>query len=479
MHKPIQFESIGLSFSHKTCFADFTGQIPYGSRIAIIGCNGSGKSSLLKMLAGLIQPSDGDIYLPKNLRVGYVSQIIESFDSVSGGQRFNKALTQALALDPSILMLDEPTNHLDRHNRQSLIRMLQAFAGTLIMVTHDVELLQASVDCIWHIEDRQIHVFSGCYNDYMRELKHQRAAIETELADLNRQKHQAHENLMQEQARAKSSRARGEKHIQQRKWPTIVSESKARNAQETSGRKKSAINYKKQELTERLSSLHRPDIMQPKFSLEGVVSNQTLVTIRDGRVGYAGNPIILQDISLSIKACERIAIQGNNGSGKSTLIKAILDDKLVIKQGDWITPNSQDIGYLDQHYGTLSPDKTVLETISFLLPEQPHAEIRKHLNDFLFRKNEEVEAKISTLSGGEKARLSLAQIAAFSPKLLILDEMTNNLDLTTRDHVIQVLKDYPGAMMVISHDSDFLNAIGVNDWYALLNGRLRFTQNGW
>ena len=99
------------------------------------------------------------------------------------------------------------------------------------------------------------------------------------------------------------------------------------------------------------------------------------------------------------------------------------------------------------------------------------------MNDFLFSKNEEIEARVSTLSGGEKARLSLAQIAAFTPKLLILDEMTNNLDLTTRDHVIQVLKGYPGAMMVISHDLDFVTAIGVNDSYNLSNGTLRFAQS--
>ena len=477
MHKPVQFKNLSFSLTHKTCFSDFDGQILYGSRIAIIGSNGCGKSTLLKILLGRIQPTDGDIHLPKDLIVGYLPQVIESFDDLSGGQRLNSALTQALALNPSILMLDEPTNHLDRHNRQSLIRMLQAFTGTLIMVTHDVELLQATVDRIWHIEDGQIHVFSGCYDDYMRELGHQRVTIEKELADLNRQKQQAHKNLMKEQIRAKSSRVRGEKNTQQRKWPTIVSESKARNAQETSGRKKSAINNKKQELTERLSSLHRPEIIQPKFSLQGVASNQTLVTIHDGCVGYVGNPMILQDISLSIKACDRIAIQGNNGSGKSTLIKAILGDKLVITLGDWITPNSQDIGYLDQHYGTLSPDKTVMETISCLLPEQPYAEIRRHLNDFLFRKNEEIEARVSTLSGGEKARLSLAQIAAFTPKLVILDEMTNNLDLATRDHVIQVLKGYPGAMMVISHDLDFVTAIGVTDSYNLSNGTLRFAQS--
>lgn len=101
-----------------------------------------------------------------------------------------------------------------------------------------------------------------------------------------------------------------------------------------------------------------------------------------------------------------------------------------------------------------------------------YTETRKHLNDFLFRKNEEVDALVSTLSGGEKARLSLAQIAAITPKLLILDEMTNNLDRETRTHVIQVLQDYPGAMIVISHDCDFLNAINVTDGYEIKDGLL-------
>ena len=105
----------------------------------------------------------------------------------------------------------------------------------------------------------------------------------------------------------------------------------------------------------------------------------------------------------------------------------------------------------------------MLETIADLVPHLPHTEIRRHLNDFLFRKNEEVNALVSTLSGGEKARLSLAQIAAKTPKLLILDEITNNLDLETKEHVMQVLKAYPGAMIIISHDADFLEEIGISE----------------
>jgi ATPase subunit of ABC transporter with duplicated ATPase domains len=118
---------------------------------------------------------------------------------------------------------------------------------------------------------------------------------------------------------------------------------------------------------------------------------------------------------------------------------------------------------LDQHYGTLSPEKTVLETIAELVPTWTHIEVRRHLNDFLFRKNEEVNSLVAQLSGGEKARLSLAQIAAKTPKLLILDEITNNLDLETKEHVAQVLRAYPGAMIIISHDADFLEGIGISE----------------
>ncbi len=386
MHKPIQFQNLSLSFPHKTCFADFSGQITYGSRIAMIGRNGSGKSTLLKWFAGLIDPFGGEIKYPTEWRVGYVPQLIDAFDSFSGAQRFNKALTEALSLSPDILMLDEPTNHLDCNNRRSLVRMLRAFEGTLIMVTHDIELLNATVETIWHIDNGRVAVFSGCYDDYQRELMIQRVAITDELADLNRKKEQAHHALMQEQARAKSSRIQGEKHIQQRKWPTIVSDAKARNAQETSGRKKRSINHKKQELIERLSECQVPEIIQPKFSLNGIESNQTLVTISGGVVGYEGNLPILQNLSLSSKSRERIAIQGHNGSGKSTLVKAILGDNSIIRQGEWILPRSQEIGYLDQHYGTLSQDMTVFDTLSVLLRDRSYLDIRKHLNDFYFVK---------------------------------------------------------------------------------------------
>jgi ATPase subunit of ABC transporter with duplicated ATPase domains len=285
-----------------------------------------------------------------------------------------------------------------------------------------------------------------------------------------------HHDLMKEQKRAAKSKAKGQKSIDQRKWPTVVSNAKAGRAEETSGRKKSAIDHKKKDLTERLSNLHLPEIIMPKFSLNSPdIGDRTIISISDGSIGYAEQEPLLQKISLSISSRDRIAIQGDNASGKSTLIKAILDDACVIKSGNWHALKLSDIGYLDQHYGTLSAEKTVLETIAELVPTWSHIEVRCHLNDFLFRKNEEVNSFVAQLSGGEKARLSLAQIAAKTPKLLILDEITNNLDLETKEHVVQVLKAYPGAMIIISHEADFLNEIGVNAYFKISDGYSSFS----
>lgn len=455
MHKPIQIKDFNLSFPHKTCFENFSCQIPYGSRIAIIGRNGSGKSSLVKMIAAMC---DEDVV------VGYVPQVIADHANLSGGQRLNKAVTEALSLDPNVLLLDEPTNHLDNRNRKSLMRMLQNYPGTIIMVSHDKELLRQCTDILWHIDNGKVHIFSGNYDDYIRAIKLKRSSIEGELELLNRQKKDMHYKLMQEQQRSSKSKAKGQKSIDQRKWPTVVSHAKAGRAEETAGRKKSAIDKRKSDLAESLSNLRLPEIIVPKFSIEGSEAGRgVVIQISNGSVGYVESEPILYGISLSLQSSERIAITGDNGSGKSTLIKAILGDDSVCKTGDWHVIKREDIGYIDQHYGTLNPDKTVFETIADLAPQLPHAEIRCHLNDFLFRKNEEVNALVSNLSGGEKARLSLAQIAAKTPKFLILDEITNNLDLETKEYVVQVLKDYPGAMMIISHDPDFLEEIGISE----------------
>jgi ATPase subunit of ABC transporter with duplicated ATPase domains len=467
----IQINQLGISFAHKTCFDGFSTHVHGADRIAIIGQNGSGKSTLLKTLLNQVEPSGGSIHISDNVIFGYVPQVICEFETLSGGQRLNEALTQALSVSPNVLLLDEPTNHLDSYNRKSLMRMLRQYAGTLIVVTHDVEFLNTCIDTLWHIDNGKVHIFTGNYDDYMRETNIKRASIEGELSRLDRQKKDAHHALMKEQERAKKSNSRGEQSIRERKWPTIVSDEKARRAVETSGKKKKAIHNEKHDLLEKLSTLRLPEVITPKFSIKAAdISDRVLVSISDGSVGYKDNETVVQNINFSLTSKNRIALQGDNGSGKSTLIKGILGDQNIIKTGDWYVPN--DVGYLDQHHATLDTEKSVLETITELAPTWTHAEVRRYLNDFLFRKNEEVHAKIHQLSGGEKVRLSLAQIAAKTQKLLILDEITNNIDLSTKEHLLEFLNAYPGSFIIVCHDEGFLAKLNLDDVYAVRDNML-------
>lgn len=461
----IQLIDVSLYFSEKRCFEGFNYPIHAGERIALIGDNGSGKSCMLEIINQLVPPNDGFVKYSQQLTIGYVPQLLNCTATLSGAEQFNHALTQALASNPQVLILDEPTNHLDNKNRRSLMRLLEQFAGTLIIASHDVHLLRSQEYCFWHFNQNKITLFQGQFDHLQQQQDLEFQAINEELAHLQRQKKQNHLSLMQEQHRAKNSRQKGERSIQQSKWPTIVSGTKMLRGQETSGKKKKTLLHDKKLLGERLCQLDRQEEIIPQFELTSTKSTtKALVTITEGKAAYEQR-VILDHINLNITGQSRLSLCGPNGSGKSTLLKAIMGNNAVTKEGIWITPLLKDIGYLDQHYQWLSSEYSVFETIEICRPDWNHAQIRTHLNNFLFRKNEQINALVSTLSGGEKARLSLAKIAANPPRLLILDELTNNLDLKTRNHVITLLKKYPGPFIIISHDSDFLEQIGITEEY--------------
>ena len=457
MHGIIRIKNFSLSFPNKVCFEDFSAEIAFGDRIAIIGKNGSGKSSLLKMIADQNWNAD----------LAYVPQIIENFDSLSGGERFNKSLSLAIGKNPSILLLDEPTNHLDLDNRKSLMRMLSSYYGTLIVVTHDEELLRNCVDILWHIDNRKVTVFKGNYDDYVRERRARCKSLSHQVQFLKRERKSMHEKLMKEQQRAAKSRASGEKKIANKKWMKSVADLKTMKAEKSQGRNSKNLDEKKQKLTEELNGMHMPEIIVPKFHLPfQKVEEETIVSVTDGEIGYS-ETVVASDINFSVISGEHITIVGKNGSGKTTLLKAIMGDPSVFKKGDWYVPKFSDIGYLDQHYDNLDSEKSAMEIISETSPTWTYAEIRKHLNDFLFRKNEEVNRAAKNLSGGEKARLSLARIAAKPPKLLILDEITNNIDLKTKNHVAEILQEYPAAMIIVSHDKAFLEKIKIDRYFEI------------
>ncbi len=463
-----QLRDLSLNFPHKSCFENFSTNIYSENRIALTGNNGAGKSMLLKILAGLDHPSSGTVTKIGHIQIGYIPQTIVSHNDLSGGERFNKALSQELAKQPDLLLLDEPTNHLDRKNRTSLIRMLQRYTGAVIAATHDEEFIRACADTIWHINQGKISVFTGDYDSYLAESAIKTQSILDEVNQLNNEKKNAHIALMKEQTRAKNSRMSGEKKLDNKRILKVKANQMRSDAEKKTGKRKEQLNEKRAALVTQLKNINKPEIVHLKFHLpHNSKTGGTLLHISGGSAGYGQNNII-SDINLILNAGDRLAIRGDNGSGKSTLVKAILSDSEVVTGGEWYLPPPEQCGYLDQHYSGLDPDKTVYEMARDKAPHMPEADLRSHLNDFLFKKNEEISNKISNLSGGEKARLSLALIALKTPSLLVLDEITNNVDLITKRYLSQIISRYPGTLIVISHEVSFLDEINITKCYDIL-----------
>lgn len=180
---------------------------------------------------------------------------------------------------------------------------------------------------------------------------------------------------MRERQRAAKSKRRGEKSIDQRKWPTVVSKSKTARAVETPGRKQSAIQARRKELDEDRRALRPPESVTPTFSFDAATRGErTLVAIRQGGVGYPGRAPVLHDVALTVGAHDRLALKGDNGSGKTTLVRAMLNDPRVWRTGDWMLPRAEEMAILDQHYAMLAPHQTALATIASMRPAWPEAQ---------------------------------------------------------------------------------------------------------
>ena len=459
----LKIHDISLQFKSNICFENFTSQIIQGEKIALIGNNGSGKSSLLKLLRREIEPINGCIESKSNLRIEYIDQIINGQSLLSGGEKFNKEFFQKIELNPDLLLLDEPTNHLDSDNKKTLLSIINSLPCAVIFATHDKKLIDQCADTIWHIDNGIIHKFNGDYAAYICQHENNREKLEYQFNELNRKKQDTHNKLMKEQERASKSKQYGRNKYAGDK---VNLSAKKRKGETTTGNRKSDISDVRNDLNKQMELIYTPKKINPKFAFdqEKIRSAKNIIEIRNGSAGY--EEMVLSDISLQLASSKRLAIKGKNGSGKTTLIKAIMSDESVFVSGEWNKPSKKDIGYLDQFYDGFHEDSP-FDAIKYNMPNSNDQEIRRHLNCYLFSTNEQVYADIESLSGGERARLSMAIIASRPFKLLVLDEPTNNIDLETKGHLIEVLNNYNGSLLVISHDNDFLEQINIDSEYRL------------
>jgi ATP-binding cassette subfamily F protein 3 len=354
----------------------------------------------------------------------------------SGGWRVRLNLARALVARADLLLLDEPTNHLDLDAVLWLEGWLKSFPGTLLMISHDRDFLDAVVGQILHIENGGMKLYGGNYSTFER-TRAERLALQQAM-HVKQQREVAHLHAYIDRFRAKAS--------------------KARQAQSR---------IKALERMELISAAHVDTPFEFRFrEPEGV--SDPLLALEDAKVGY-GETAILSDVRLTLRPGSRIGLLGRNGAGKSTLVKLLAGEKSVLA-GRRVEGKHLKIGYFAQHQmELLRPDESPLRHLARQEPQTREQELRDYLGGFDFR-GPMADAPCGNFSGGEKARLALALMIRTRPNLLLLDEPTNHLDLEMREALTLALQETEAAMVLVSHDRHLLRTT-VDELWLVADGR--------
>ncbi len=506
----LQANNISKSFGAEPILTNIKLEVQDKDRIALVGRNGAGKSTLLNILAGITTADSGQIIKPKEVTIGYLTQhtnftsnasiwdemlkiftylqkmeqhlralelkmgdpdlisnnikyeqLLKEYDTLqlnfkeqggyqyeanirsvlyglnfpdpsilvselSGGQRTRFALGKLLLTKPHLLILDEPTNHLDIETLTWLENYLQNYTGAILIVSHDRYFLDKVVTQVYEISRKTAKKFIGNYSRYLS-IRAEQYEQDTKL----------YERQQDEVANLKD-------FIQK----NIVRASTAKQAQ--SRRKK----LEKMELLDRPLGDEKSASFQ--FMIEKQSGNEVLIC-DNVAVSYDDIQPTIQHVNARITRSESIALIGRNGIGKSTLLKAIVE-KLPLFTGSFKLGANVQVSYYDQIQANLSSNKRVLNELWDIHPLTNEKEIRTVLGNFLFS-GDDVLKPVSSLSGGEKARLSLAKLMMEKGNFLILDEPTNHLDLDSKEILENALIDYPGTILFVSHDRYFINRL--------------------
>ncbi len=507
----LQVNEITKSFSGTNILENVQLEVHQRDRVALVGRNGAGKSTLLKIIAGEMSADSGDLIIPKDVRIGYLEQhsgidssltiwdemmtvfeplhamerriraleeqmanpevysnpdefsrVTAEYDTLqteftnangyqyesdtrsvlhgmrfypedydkqvnllSGGQKTRLALAKMLLSKPDLLILDEPTNHLDIETLGWLEKYLVGYEGALLVVSHDRYFLDQIVTIVYEVARTKVKKYVGNYSTYLDE------------------KAKNYERDLKRYERETSERKNIEDFIQR----NIARASTSKMAQ--SRRKQ----------LERTNWMDAPDgderSAKFSFSIDRPSGNDVL-TIDALAIGYADKPVS-KNLHVRVYKGDRIAIIGPNGVGKSTLLKTIVK-KHDFLAGDIRYGTNVQFGYYDQEQATLIGNGTVLEELWNEWPMMNEKDIRGILGRFLFT-GDDVSKPVTSLSGGEKARLSLAKLMLQRANTLVLDEPTNHLDLDSKEILENALDDFPGTIIFVSHDRYFINRI--------------------
>ena len=432
----MSLKDVSLAFGGPSILENVSLSISKGLRAALTGRNGEGKSTLMKVISGELEPDTGEIVRAPGLKTVYVSQAVpsdrpgdEAFNALSGGKRRRRILEDALLSKPDLLLLDEPTNHLDIEAIDWLEGMLRrAREMAVLIVTHDRRFLKRVATKILDLDRGEL---SGWECDYPTFLKRKAELLADEAVYWERKS----KKLAQEEA-----------------W--IRRGVKARTTR-NEGRVAALMELRKE------FAARRTQVGTATMKLDTAAPGGVRV-LKIENLGFSyGEREIIRDFTADVLRGERIGILGKNGAGKTTLLK-LLTGKLQPTEGSVTLGTNVELSFFDQLRSEMKPELTVAENVASDRDEVIVGGVKKHvfsyLADFLFS-SERARTPVKALSGGERARLMLAKLFLKPANLLIMDEPTNDLDIETLELLEEQLLAYKGTLLLVSHDREFLDHV--------------------